>query len=131
MGKHKKYSRKKYVKDRKRRLKSLKKVEQEELGDASNPAEELELGNVADASEVDQETGDDGDINDKEDNGDIFKDCCMDLNDPKVQRLFKPQHDPLWVAFCKFAKNKRKWSKLLENPLGNYYEVRSNEITIL
>lgn len=73
---HKKYSRKKYVKDRKRPLKykgnELQKVEQEESGDATNPAEELELGDVTDVSKVDQKSGDDSDRNDKEDNGDIF-----------------------------------------------------------
>ena len=46
---------------------------------------------------------------------------CLDLNDPKVIKLFaqpKPTEDPLWVNMFVYHRNKRKLLKLLTNPLG-------------
>lgn len=127
MGKHSKGLRKKYVKERKRRLKLKTKVnELQKEGQEEGGTEMDDESSPTDREELEQGLGDGTDVNNKDDSG-IFKDCCVDLND---ERLFKPRPDPLWVAFYKYTKNKRKLSELLDNPLGNYYEVRSNKIAI-
>ena len=54
------------------------------------------------------------------DSGDSFMNCCLDLNDPKVIKMFaqpKPSEDPLYVSFYRYQRNKRKLLKLLRNPL--------------
>ena len=52
--------------------------------------------------------------------GDSFMYCCLDVNDPKVIKMFaqpKPSKDPLYVSFYCYQRNKRKLLKLLRNPL--------------
>ena len=54
------------------------------------------------------------------DSGDSFMNRCLDLNDPKVIKMFaqpKPSEDPLYVSFYRYQRNKRKLLKLLGNPL--------------
>ena len=49
---------------------------------------------------------------------------CLDLNDPKVIKLFEqpePTKDPLWVNMFMYQRHKRKLLKLLRNPLGVKY----------
>ena len=54
------------------------------------------------------------------DSGDSFLNRCLDLNDPKVIKMFaqpKRSEDPLNVSFYRYQRNKRKLLKLLRNPL--------------
>ena len=58
------------------------------------------------------------------DNESERSDKCLDLNDPKVIKLFdqpKPTEDPLWVNMFVYQRHKRKLLKLLRNPLGVKY----------
>ena len=57
-------------------------------------------------------------LKERESTRQFFLDECLDIWDPAVESMFKPRHDPLYVSFLRFQKNKRKLVKLLKNPLG-------------
>ena len=43
----------------------------------------------------------------------FFLDGFLAIWDPAVESMFKPRHDPLYVSFLRFQKQKRKLLKLL------------------
>lgn len=107
MGKHNKAARNQYLKRRRSRLKSNATSTSEEDKSETDTTEAPSSVNSQDGhQELDQrsQTG------------------CLDLNDPALDRLFRPmkaKHDPLWLSFERFHHNKRKLINLLRNPLGD------------
>ena len=139
MGKHNKDKRKEYLKKRKRKLKDKRTKEQyteesdcteEDQSSCSSVPEKndsVQYREESDCTEEDQSIcssvpqENNSSIEDNgSDSGDSFMYRCLDLNDPKVIKMFaqpKPSEDPLYVSFYYYQRNKRKLLKLLRNPL--------------
>ena len=139
MGKHNKDKRKEYLKRRKRKLKDKRTkmqyteesdcTEEDQSSCSSLPEENnsVHYREESDCTEEDQTSC--GSVSEKNnssvedngsDSGDSFMNHCLDLNDPKVIKMFaqpKPSEDPLYVSFYRYQRNKRKLLKLLRNPL--------------